>query len=154
MSLEQCNIAVQTVLPPAKVASGISLTIFARTLGGVVGISIGNNIFEQKLNVGLRSVLPNLNSDEVTGSGATNLVSNVLRITHGNQQILAEVLQTYDHAITRVVLVALVLGAVTLPFGLLVEWKSVKKEKKKEQKDEEKGQAPPETEKTGSAETT
>lgn len=43
-SLEQCSIAVQTVLPKEKVSAGISLIVFARALGGAIGSSVGENV--------------------------------------------------------------------------------------------------------------
>lgn len=43
-SLEQCNIAVQTVLPKEKISAGISLIVFTRALGGAIGSSVGENV--------------------------------------------------------------------------------------------------------------
>lgn len=81
--------------------------------------------------------MPDLDPSIVSGSGATNLITNVQNAVGGDQAIVKIVLSVYNDAVVKVFLVALILSAMTLPFALLVEWKSVKKEKKgKNGKDE------------------
>jgi hypothetical protein len=129
LGFELCNIAVQTVLPADKVEAGISLAIFARSLGGAIAVSVGQNVFEQKLRKNLRDSLPNLDPSVISGSGATNLISNVQKATGGNEAEVKMVLDLYNNAIVQVFLVGIVLSAITFPAALLIEWKSVKKEK-------------------------
>lgn len=137
MSLELCNIAVQTVLPDDKIPAGISLSVFARSLGGAVSISIAQNVFEQKLKQSLSDVLPNLDESIISGSGATNLISNVQSATGGNQAEVQMIIQLYNDAVVRVFLVTIILSAITFLAALPIEWKSVKKEKKEKKGDKE-----------------
>ena len=100
MSLEQCNIAVQTVLPDDKIPAGISLTVLARSIGGSLAIAISQNVFEQKLRQGLSKSLPDLDPSIVSGSGATNLISNVQSAVGGNQAVVQMVCNFSEHFIS------------------------------------------------------
>ena len=133
MSLEQCNIAVQAVLPKDKIPAGTSLTIFARALGGALATPISQNIFERNLKSGLTRVLPHLNVDMVSGTGATDLISKVQKLAGGDPGIVEKVLEVYNHAVTRTFLVALVLGCLTILPAVGMEWRSVKANKKKDE---------------------
>ena len=60
MSLEQCKIAIQIVLPKEQIPAGTSFSILVRSLKGSVAISICLNIFEQKPSRALARILPDL----------------------------------------------------------------------------------------------
>ncbi|KAF2758755.1 putative efflux pump antibiotic resistance protein [Pseudovirgaria hyperparasitica] len=130
MSMEQCNVAIQTVLPQERIPAGTSLAVFARSFGGSLGAAIGQNVFEKRLNENLANVLPNLDKSIVSGSGATNLIANVQAISGGDQGLVGQVLELYNNGITQAFLAALILAAMSLLPALLVEWKNVKKEKR------------------------
>lgn len=129
MSLEQCNIAIQAALPSHKSPAGISLGVFARGLGGAVAVAVGQNVFQHSLRQGLRQTVPELGetTDELV-SGATNLVST-LEMYIDNQEMISAVVSAYNHAVTRIFLVAMVLGCLTILPALAVEWRSVKEKK-------------------------
>lgn len=134
MSLEQCNVAIQTVLPEEKIPAGTSLSIFARSIGGSLGIAIAQNVFEQKLRKNLDGVLPDVDfASLISASGATDLIPKVQQATGGNDDQVRRVLELYNNALSQTFLVALILSAMTLIGALAVEWKSVKKEKKAKQ---------------------
>ena len=150
VSLEQTNIAIQTVLPKELTASGISLTVFTRSLAGSIAVAVAQNTFEQSLRSRLNSILPDLDSDLVSGAGATDLIGSVREASGRSEKVVQEVLKGYNAAVTKTFLVVLVLGCLTLVPALGVEWMSVKKDKKnkdKKTKDEESGI---EKDKTGS----
>jgi hypothetical protein len=136
MSLELCQIACQTVLPESKIPSVISLNVFTRSLGGAVSVSIAQNIFLQKLKENLQSVVPELDTEVISGSGATDLIANVQNATGGNEMIVREVVGLYNAALVKVFLVTVVFAAITFVAALGVEWKSVKKEKKQKAKED------------------
>ena len=130
MSLEQCNVAIQTVLPEEKIPAGTSLSIFARSIGGSLGIAIAQNVFEQKLRRNLAGLLPDVDlASVISASGATDLIPKVQEATNGDAGQVRKVLELYNDALSQTFLVALVLSAMTLIGALAVEWKSVKKEK-------------------------
>jgi len=136
MSLEQCNIAIQTVLPDDKVSAGIGLAVFTRSLGGAIAVSICQNVFEQKLRKNIQGMLPNLDVSVISGSGATNFIDNVQAALGGNEAELQQVIDLYNNAVVQVFLVALILAAISFPAAFLVEWKSVKKEKREKKTSE------------------
>ena len=130
MSLEQCNIAIQTVLPKEQIPAGISLGLLARSLSGSISVAICQNVFEQKLRANLAEILPNADLSIVSGSGVTTLIANVQATAGGSLIDVQNIIKLYNEAVVQTFLVALILAAATLPAGLLVEWKSVKNEKK------------------------
>lgn len=130
MTLEQCNIAVQTVLPENQVPAGTSLIILLRSLGGSVAVAICQNVFERKLRSNLEEVLPGVDLSFISGSGATTLIQNANAALGGDQSAVEQAIKLYNNALVQTFLVSLILAALTFPAGFLVEWKSVKKEKK------------------------
>ncbi|KAF2173022.1 hypothetical protein M409DRAFT_62654 [Zasmidium cellare ATCC 36951] len=141
MSLEQCNIAVQTVLPNSLIPAGTSLAVFARSLGSAITVGIAQNVFIQQLDSGLISSLPELDPSVVTGvlggSGATDLIRNVQSATGGNETIVQTVLEVYNDALTDSFYVAVALACLTLLPALGVEWKTEMEEKEKARAEKE-----------------
>lgn len=140
-SLEQCNIAVQTVLPEDKIPTGTSLTVFARSLGGSLSVAVAQSVFNQALSLRLSDALPNLNLEALSQSGAaTQLLDTIRKAVGGDEQKVEQALGLYNHALTRTFMVGLVLACLTVLTIPGIEWKSVKKEKKDAKgKDEENG---------------
>lgn len=141
MTLEQCNIAIQTVLPEKQVPAGTSLSVLVRSLGGSIAVAICQNVFERKLRSNLEDVLPGVDLSFIGGSGATTLVQNANAALGDDQGAVNQVLELYNDALVQTFLVALVLAACTFPAGLLVEWKSVKKEKKEKKIEDSEAEA-------------
>ena len=138
MSLEQCNIAIQTVLSKEKIPAATALLILVRSLGGSISVAVCQTVFEKRLSKNLADILPGVNLAVISGSGATTLVANAQAALGGDKAAVEKVLKLYNDAVVQVFLVALIFGALTFPAGLVVEWKSVKREKKqKEAKDED-----------------
>lgn len=125
MSLEQCNIAVQTVLSDEMVPAGASLVIFTRSLSGSIGSAIGQNVYQDSLTSRLAGIVP---ESALDGSGATTLISSIQEAIGDNAELYADALDRVNDSLTRTFLVALILSCLTLPAGLVIEWKSVKKE--------------------------
>lgn len=123
MSLEQCNIAIQATLPAAQIASGTALSIFARSLGGAIGIAAAQNAFQQTLVA--RRV-------ESGGSSGTP----ELPVGNNGKGLAEEVLRDYNSAVTRTFMVVLVLACLTALPALGMEWRSVKKDKTKVDQEE------------------
>ncbi|KAK4989977.1 hypothetical protein LTR50_002888 [Elasticomyces elasticus] len=134
MSLEQCNLVVQAVLPDKKIPAGVSLIIFTRTLAGSIGSAIGQNVYQDNLTKQLAGIIPT--SDLF--SGATNLVKSIQRYIGDDPVLFQEVLGRINYSLMRVFTVALILACLTFPASLMIEWKSVKKEKRKNEDAKEK----------------
>ena len=121
--MQQPSMAAQNTLKRPDVPTGVSLMIFSQSLGGAVFISIGQNIFSNRLISGLASV-PGLNSDIVVSTGATDL-RNVVAA-----QYLPRVLFAYNYALTDVFTIAVAMACLSLFGALAMEWKTVKKPQK------------------------
>lgn len=123
LGMQQPLIAVQAVLPAADVPIGTAIIMFAQTLAGALSVSIGQNVFENKLLQGLHASVPDLDPAIVISAGATNLVKLVPAAD------LDKVLVAYNDTLTQVFYVAVAMGALSIIGSALMEWKSVKGQK-------------------------
>jgi ABC-type Fe3+ transport system permease subunit len=127
MSLEQCNIAVQTVLRDDQIPAGTSLVILARSLGGVIGSAIGQAVFQDGLAKALRGVIA---GGDVKSIGAPEILPLLREKIGGDAVAFADALRKVNNSVTNTFMAALIMGCLTLPCALLVEWRSVKQAKK------------------------
>ncbi|UNI24281.1 hypothetical protein JDV02_010039 [Purpureocillium takamizusanense] len=117
---QQAGLAAQTVLPTKDVPIGVSFKFFGQQLGGAIFVSVGQNVFNDKLLAGLGDIgIRNISAEVVQNLGATELV----QLSPGHAH---EILIAYNDAITRVFMVGCILAALSLIGSLLTEWKSVK----------------------------
>lgn len=121
--MQQPLIAVQTVLDISEVPIGTSVIIFLQTLGGALFVSIGQNIFSNKLAQDLAKFVPTLDPNVVLSTGATSIQSTI------EKKYLAGVTLAYNNALTQAFLVAAVMAALTIIGSAVIEWKSVKGKK-------------------------
>ncbi|KAF7198020.1 MFS-type efflux pump MFS1 [Pseudocercospora fuligena] len=135
---EQCNVAVQTVLPEHKVAKGTSFSLFVRLLG----VALSAPTAQSALQSALVQKLGKSVADSVYGSGgATDIRSNLEVLFADDTPALEKAVDGVNYAITRTFMVSMILAAISIPFALMVEWKSVKKEKRTTEDKKEKGGA-------------
>ncbi|OJJ44353.1 hypothetical protein ASPZODRAFT_101369 [Penicilliopsis zonata CBS 506.65] len=122
VGMQQPNVAAQTVLPRQDVPTGIALLMFMQSLGGSLFLSVGENVFTNRLIGDLSSLsLQGVDVVQVVlGSGATDLRDKVAA------QDLPPVLAAYNDSIRSVFIVALAVVCASIVGGLFVEWKSVK----------------------------
>ena len=120
--LQQANMAAQTVLDKKDVSTGVSLNFFSQLVGGAVFISVGQSVLVNQLISGL-SDIPGFDPAIVVNTGATEIKSVV------GAQHLELVKVAYNHALTKVFEVALVLSCLTIISALAIEWKSIKEDK-------------------------
>jgi hypothetical protein len=120
LGMQQTLIAVQVALPAADVPIGTAIMMFTQTLGGALFISVGQNIFTNKLISNLRSVVPNLDPRIVLATGATELKNAV------PQQFLKGVLIAYNTSITQTFYVSVAAAVMSIIGAAFVEWKSMK----------------------------
>lgn len=123
LGMQQPLIAVQTVLDISEVPVGTSVIIFLQTLGGALFVSIGENIFTNKLMQGLHQYVPTLDPSIVLATGATSIQKTI------DKAFLPGVTLAYNNALTKSFLVAAVMAALTIIGSLAIEWKSVKGKK-------------------------
>ncbi|KAL2049759.1 hypothetical protein ABVK25_009982 [Lepraria finkii] len=123
MGMQQPLIAAQTVCDLDDIPTATAVTNFCLTLGGALFISVGQNIFTNRLVTNLAANVPNLNPSIVLQVGATSLRQAV---DPGN---LAGVLSAYNGAITQAFYVSLAMACFSIIGSLGMEWKSVKGKK-------------------------
>ncbi|PVH88509.1 putative HC-toxin efflux carrier [Cadophora sp. DSE1049] len=123
--MQQPLIAVQTVLDISLVPIGTSIVIFVQTLGGALFVSIGQNVFSNKLVEGLAKYAPSVDPLSVLRIGATSLQSS----PDLDKADLPGVIMAYNGALTHSFLVAAIMAAFTIIGSGCIEWKSVKGKK-------------------------
>lgn len=125
LGMQQPLMAVQTVLNIKDVPTGTSVLIFLQTLGGALFVSVGENVFTNKLVEGLAEYAPDINPLVVLSTGATSIQSTT------PPQYLAGVTLAYNEALVKAFTVATAMAALSIIGSVFVEWKSVKKSGKK-----------------------
>jgi len=120
MGMQQALMAVQTVLDLADVPVGTSVLMFLQTLGGALFVSVGGNVFNNKLVSNLAKYVPSIDPQMVLSTGATSIQKTI------DKASLAGVTLAYSKALTQTYLVALILSALSITGAIFVEWRSVK----------------------------
>ncbi|KAL9117491.1 MAG: hypothetical protein Q9187_005973 [Circinaria calcarea] len=123
LGFQQPVIAAQTVLKHEDIPIGTAALLFIQLLGGALFVSVGSNIFNNKLVSNLAAALPDVRPDKIVSAGATGL-KNIVR-----PQDLPTVLVAYNAALTKTFQIALVLACLSALGAVLFEWKSVKGKK-------------------------
>jgi hypothetical protein len=118
--MQQPMIAVQVVLDIVDVPTGTAIIVFAQTLGGALFVSIGNNVFSNKLVEYLGEYAPSLDPAMIVRTGATSVQSVVSKAD------LPGLLLAYNDAISQVFMVCAAVSALSVFGAVIVEWKSVK----------------------------
>lgn len=135
LGMQQPSVAAQTVLSRKDVSIGAALMMFSQTLGGAVFISVGNNIFNIRLEQNLVKIL-GIDVGSVAATGATDLRNMV------PANLLPQVLVAYNDALRATFYLVTALTSCTIFGSLAMEWKSVKEGQQKQEsnaaKDEEK----------------
>ena len=124
LGFQQPLIAAQTVLDPADVPIGTAVIVFAQTLGGALFVSVGQNIFTDRLMKGFKTMIPNLDPRIVLSTGATSIQRVV------DPKLLPTVKLVYNEALTHTFVIALAVACVSAIGAAGMEWKSVKSRKK------------------------
>lgn len=139
LGMQQASLAAQAVLERRDVPTGIALVMFCQQLGGAIFISIGQNVFTNKLVNGLSSIA-NFDPASVVNVGATELRQYVPETS------LPQVISSYNFALVSTYRVALAMACLSIIGTAAIEWKNIKPKKG------EKGGPPADAEKGISAE--
>lgn len=123
LGMQQPLIAVQTILDISQVPIGTSIIIFVQTLGGALFVSIGENIFTNKLVQNLAKYAPSIDPKIVLSTGATSIQHTI------DKAQLPGVTLAYNDALVEAFLTAAVMAALTIVGSLSIEWRSVKGKK-------------------------
>jgi len=120
---QQPVLAAQTVLDLHDVPIGVATNMFLQLFGGTLFVSVGQNVFANRLISNLIVKLPHVNPQVVLQTGATELK----KIVAPGQ--VGALLEAYNGALTHAYMVALVVSCLTVFGAVAMEWKSVKGKK-------------------------
>ena len=120
--MQQATLAAQAVLHRKDAPIGITLIMFFQQLGGAIFVSIGQNIFSNKLTNGLRNI-PGLDLHSVVTTGATELRDNV------DPSSLKMVLAAYNGALVHTFRAALAMACLSILGSASMEWRNIKPKK-------------------------
>ena len=122
LGMQQASLAAQAVLQRRDVPTGVSVIMFCQQLGGAVFVSVGENVFTNKLVEGLSSI-PNFNPASVVNVGATELRQYVPAAS------LPQVVTAYNGALVTTYRVALAMACLSIIGSASMEWKNIKPKK-------------------------
>ncbi|KAL2694597.1 hypothetical protein Neosp_001182 [[Neocosmospora] mangrovei] len=115
------NMAAQTVLPRDEVSIGASLMLFAQTLFGAIFVSVGQNVLNSELAKRLAK-FSNITPEQIESAGVTGLFKMIPDKYQG------AALQAYNSSLSVCFRVVLIMACLAILGGLVMEWRSVKKE--------------------------
>lgn len=114
--------AVQVVLVPGDIPLGTVLIILSQALGGSVGLSISQNVFQNSLRQRLNTIA-DIDIQAVIAAGGTDLEHVV------SADSLAHVRDAFRYGISNAFLVSTALGGVALLASIGMERKKIKSKK-------------------------
>ena len=123
LCMQQPMIAAQTVLKLEDVPTGTAVIVFFQTLGGALFISVGQNVFSNKLVEGIAKSLPNIDPATVLNAGATSLKSAFPPDMH------PAIIKAYNHALVECFYPSVAMAVIGVIASFGVEWASVKGKK-------------------------
>lgn len=119
-TMQQPNLAIQTILAKNDVPVGTAVLSLFQTLGGAVFAAVGQNLYISKFSSGLERI-GGLDPKRILSSGATELTKNV------PTAIQRQVLDVYNTSLTKgTFFAALIVACLAVPAALGMEWRSVK----------------------------
>ncbi|KAK5065411.1 hypothetical protein LTR84_001249 [Exophiala bonariae] len=124
--LQGPNVSAQTVLPDSEVSIGLSLLNFISLLGGSIFVTVSQTLMQNKLQQGLKDILPGVDIQNVTNSGTI-----WLRTAVPSDKLLA-VLRLYNDSIRAIWYLYVGLACLILLSSLGLEWKNVKSQEHKQ----------------------
>ncbi|KAI8934349.1 hypothetical protein NX059_009085 [Plenodomus lindquistii] len=119
-TMQQPNLAVQTILPKNDVPIGTAVLSLCQTLGGAVFAAVGQNLYIDKFTRGLEEI-GGLNAERILNAGATDLTIGLPAAA------TRQVLEAYNKSLTKgTFFAALIVACLAVPVALGMEWRSVK----------------------------
>lgn len=116
---QNAQLPPQNVLPRADVTLGMGLIYFAQQLGGAVFLAVSQNVLSSTLVHNL-SGIAGLDVQAIINTGATDLRHIV------PSDKLDTVISVYNHALTRIFVLAAALTATMIVGAFMVEWKKIR----------------------------
>ncbi|KAL2757250.1 hypothetical protein ACRALDRAFT_1029186 [Sodiomyces alcalophilus JCM 7366] len=118
--LQQPMMAMQTVLPLRDVPTGTAVMVFVQGFGSTMFLTVGNTVFNNLLQEGVRDNVPMLDPALVVQLSAESLLEML-------DPEWRPALQTvYNSALTRCFFISAVAAAASFVGSSLIEWRNIK----------------------------
>lgn len=124
LAFQQPYTAVQTVLPEARVPMGLVSLSFTQEIGGIVALSVSQNVFVNRLKHRIASELPNLDISKTLNNGVLGVIDAA------PAKARDQVLHAYNAALMDVFYIPLGLTCAAVAISLCMQWRSVKNKKR------------------------
>ena len=117
------------------IALGTSLIMFLQVMSGTVMISVGQNLFEQRLASNLAASAPGVDLQVVLSAGNEGLAEKMQQ-RYDTAQVDG-ILAAYNQSIDYVFVFALALACLTIVGSAGMEWRNINKERDAEEENGE-----------------
>lgn len=124
LSFQQPYTAIQTVLPEPDVPTALVTLTFTQEIGGIVALSMSQNLFINRLLHNLAEQVPTLDLSNILNEGILGVIESA------PDDLFYEVIGAYNDSISFVFYFVVGLTGFTFICALGIEWRSVKEEKK------------------------
>ncbi|KAK5090598.1 hypothetical protein LTR05_000773 [Lithohypha guttulata] len=118
--MQQAIITVQAVLPLKDIPVGTAMAAFFMNFGGSLFVSVGQNVFNNRLTAELAKFTTGIDPSIIIHVGATE----IKHVVPPSQ--LDGVLTAYNNSLTQTWYIAVAMCCLTVFPAIFVEWKSVK----------------------------
>lgn len=119
--LQQPMMAMQTVLPLRDVPTGTAVMVFVQGFGSTMFLTVGNTVFNNLLQEGVRSDVPMLDADLAVQLSAEALLEMLDPAWRPALQAV------YNSALTRIFFVSAIAAAASFIGSSFIEWRNIKK---------------------------
>ncbi|KAK1752244.1 major facilitator superfamily domain-containing protein [Echria macrotheca] len=117
----------QTLYSGPDASIGMSMMIFAQTLSGTIWISVGNNIFQDRLVAEIETRAPGVDPKTVVAAGAGEIAISLGKIY---PDAIGQILEAYSAALRQLWVLVVILACLGALGCVFIEWKSVKRDVK------------------------
>ncbi|KAJ4420415.1 hypothetical protein N0V82_004404 [Gnomoniopsis sp. IMI 355080] len=121
--MQQPLMAMQAVLSNKDLPTGTAIIVFMQTIGGSLFVSVGQNVFNNKLVSYTLEYAPGMDPQIVLSTGATT-IQKVIKEQF--PQYLTGVTLAYSDALTQTFVVSAAMAAISIIGSGLMPWGSVK----------------------------
>jgi MFS family permease len=126
LAFQQPYTAVQIILAESKVPTALVTLSFAQGIGGIVALSVSQNVLVNRLVHNVAKNVPGLDIKYLLNNGILGIIDAA------PVEVRPAVIDGYNAALVDVFYIALGLVCLALTLSLCCEWKSVKDDKKSE----------------------
>lgn len=111
------------ILEGNDIALGTSLIMFLQVMSGTIMVSVGQNLFEQRLSSKLAASAPGVSLQAVLSAGNEDLAAKMRKIYEPSQ--VNHILVSYNQSLDYVFLFAMVLSCFSIIGSISMEWKNI-----------------------------